>query len=191
MKIEVTENEVIINGNRYVFEQPEEQISNKSIWLQDGEWHIKTWNSDGTCTHEVRLFNGGPEPIIRDPWLVPGQPCEVKGPGGAHVMYFSSYYGVEPEFVDFKNLIGYRHCETGAFHYRPIGTIWDHLPDSIIGIAKDEDGTWNGHRKKPFLKAHIWESDLPALYIDKGSIPFDRCWKESWTPRPEWAGSEE
>jgi hypothetical protein len=193
MKIEVNENEAIIDGKRYVLVLPEERINHQTIWLQGNEWHITTWDSDGSCTHEVRLCNGGPEPIICDLWLVPGQPCEVWDDGDEDIalVYFFSKYDETgtPLFTTLKKLVGSYGCNYD--HYRPIGTIWDHLPNDIIGIAKDKDGEWWACREKPERGIEDWRGFENCINLEDYHIPFDRCWKESWTPRPEWARREE
>lgn len=137
---------------------------------------------------------------MRDPYLIPGQVCEVwqsiYNKGDLIKVKTSGFfvkYDGEPLFR-----IGIQQSLTCVYDYRPVGTEWDFAHDWAACSTVDANGIihfWSTSQITPNGIFGVWE-DLTSVYCTKGPSDFicpDKtryqgdAWKDSLRMRPDWA----
>jgi len=131
-----------------------------------------------------------------DPYLIPGQPCEVwddANPNSKQLVYFA-FYGPDnkPRFTMFSNEIQ-RQVHWLRYHYRPIGTEWDLAPDWAVCSTVDADGGlrfWKTIQLSFYDFVKAWSYTQTILFCPDKSRYEGEAWKKSKRKRPVWAGGE-
>lgn len=142
--------------------------------------------------------------MMKDPYLIPGQLCEVWNNENYWAYYFYKYDCSEREiFLKFK-MQNYYDGLPGLYfdNYRPIGTEWDFAPGWAICSTVDKNGTivfWDTNELYPAETGGIfyinsWHSPDDAVALKKscGICPDKsryegKSWKTSLRMRPDWA----
>ena len=147
--------------------------------LEDLEKRLTIVESRLNCMDEPAT-----EAPERDPYLVPGVPCEVWNDGDSPrwLYYFSAF-----DSVGMPNFKGSMVDSYSMYfdHYRVLGTVWDHAPEWAEWVATDENGRIYFYDVRPELFASVWISvgrELPFTYT-----PDPADWKNSLRRRPAWA----
>lgn len=150
-----------------------------------------------------------------DPYLVPGQICEVWHIDYKfrEIRYFSRHVIVgdnttRPVFVRDYNAIGINAFESCFDHYRPIGTEWDFAPGWVNASLADSNGGiiltdkpeyfnfyeqfYIRHTGFKLSMGGNWVSDRKCEILYCGICPDKsryegEAWKTSLIDRPEWA----
>lgn len=150
--------------------------------LEDLEKRLTIVESRLNCMDEPAT-----EAPERDPYLVPGVPCEVWNDGDSPrwLYYFSAF-----DSVGMPNFKGSMVDSYSMYfdHYRVLGTVWDHAPEWAEWVATDADGEVRAHKKEPTItdkyEKDFWGSGDTALIV---SIADPSDWKASLRRRPAWA----
>lgn len=140
-----------------------------------------------------------------DPYLVPGQICEVWHIDYKfrEIRYFSRHVIVgdnttRPVFVRDYNAIGINAFESCYDHYRPIVTEWNFAPAWAVCSTVNHVGVvefWSSNKIFPVDnsgKVWFWDyAPTPQIMIcgicpDKSRYEGD-AWKRSRIDRPKWA----
>lgn len=141
----------------------------------------------------------------KDPYLIPGQPCEISGEGGKFLRYFLDWWYGDNEhkldspmprfYVDY-HLNKKTHIGIDIYYdYRPIGTEWDFAPDWAEYIVVEKRGRVYYYKDKPKINGNnqYWETTKGSQsFVLGGGICPDKsryengAWKNSLIARPDW-----
>ncbi len=132
---------------------------------------------------------------MRDPYLIPGQICEMSDEKDSCVGYFYKYRTIIPSF---KMLKKYKSELYDCENYKPIGTEWDpgRFPEWAVCSTVDQDGEIKYWAVKTFVTINTelgkHGSTSQTKYFSGGLCPdLSRwegdAWKTSLRMKPEWA----
>jgi len=134
---------------------------------------------------------------MNDPYLIPGQVCEVWGDINydtaiKKLKYFVMYVENNAVFAYVSG--GMCRLLEPAINYRPIGTEWDSAPDWAVCCTVDKDGSLVFWEDTPFVNIYEKYNQSPKvkrLYFGICPDPTryqGDAWLDSLRLRPEWAG---